>query len=104
MGGGHRFQIPSDRGGHRFDTPSDGGDHRIHTPSDGGAHRFHTPSDRGGGHSSRPTPHHLLVAPLVIINDTFLMDIECGMMVGEKGDSASPEAEPVCHVVFHKLV
>ena len=60
------------RGGHRFQTPLIEGVNRFHTPSDGGGHRFRTPSDRGGGGviDSRPTTYHLLLSPLVIINDT----------------------------------
>ena len=84
MGGGRRFQTLSDRGGHRFHTPFDGGGRRFHTPSDGGGHRFRTPSDRGVI-DSRPTPYHLVVAPLVIINDTPLRATILGMRMNLDG-------------------
>ncbi len=57
------------------------GGHRFHTLSDGGGHRFRDPSDRGVI-DSRPTPYHLLVAPLVIFNDTPLKSWQKSMERG----------------------
>ncbi len=78
-----KCELGGGRGDHSFQTPSDRRgvvDSRLLLMGGGAVRRFHTSSDRGVV-DFWPIPYHLLVAPLVIINERPL-NRWCHVLIG----------------------